>query len=167
MRCRHTVPDWHRYVAAGEVTRPVLAACRLLIKAGEPAADARTIACSFWGHQRDCPVYDGPGARPTGVSSPVGRTDVDTPAASEDVWPVRQPGATDGQRLTLMALGGLSVALLGWAAVLGTVALAGGGFIAEAKGLPGVEVISLSRENRDRLPPEIAARLAGAGRGGA
>ena len=125
MRCRHTVPDWHRYVAAGEVTRPVLAACRLLIKAGEPAADARTIACSFWGHQRDCPVYDGPGARPTGVSSPVGRTDVDTPAASEDVWPVRQPGATDGQRLTLMALGGLSIALLGWAAVLGTGVLLG------------------------------------------
>lgn len=125
MRCRHTVPDWHRYVAAGEVTRPVLAACRLLIKAGEPAADARTIACSFWGHQRDCPVYEGPGARPTGDSSPVERTDVDTPAASEDVWPVRQPGATDGQRLTLMALGALSIALLGWAAVLGAGVLLG------------------------------------------
>ncbi len=125
MRCRHTVPDWHRYVAAGEVTRPVLAACRLLIKAGEPAADARTIACSFWGRQRDCPMYDGPGARPAGDSGPVGRTDVDTLAASEDVWPVRQPGATDGQRLMLMALGGLSIALLGWAAVLGAGVLLG------------------------------------------
>jgi nucleoside-triphosphatase len=45
--------------------------------------------------------------------------------------------------------------------VLGTVARSGGGFIAEAKHLPGVEVISLSRENRDRLPAELAARLAG------
>jgi nucleoside-triphosphatase len=43
--------------------------------------------------------------------------------------------------------------------VLGTVALAGGGFIAEAKRLPGVEVIPLSRENRGQLPIEIAARL--------
>jgi nucleoside-triphosphatase len=46
--------------------------------------------------------------------------------------------------------------------VLGTVALAGGGFIAEAKRLPGVEVILLSRESRDRLPAEIAGRLAAA-----
>ncbi|HEY6002146.1 MAG TPA: hypothetical protein VIV57_04670 [Anaeromyxobacter sp.] len=47
--------------------------------------------------------------------------------------------------------------------VLGTVALRGGGFIAEAKRLPGVEVIPLSRENRDGLPGEIAARLSGQG----
>jgi nucleoside-triphosphatase THEP1 len=45
-------------------------------------------------------------------------------------------------------------------AVLGTVARTGVGFIAEAKRLPGVEVISLSREDRDRLPAELAARLA-------
>jgi nucleoside-triphosphatase len=49
-------------------------------------------------------------------------------------------------------------------AVVGTVALAGGGFIAEAKRLPGVELIALSRENRDRVPAEIAERLA-SGRG--
>jgi nucleoside-triphosphatase THEP1 len=47
------------------------------------------------------------------------------------------------------------------AAVLGSVALRGGGFIAEAKRLPGVEVIAVSRENRDRLAGEIAARLSG------
>jgi nucleoside-triphosphatase THEP1/predicted Zn-dependent protease len=46
--------------------------------------------------------------------------------------------------------------------VLGTVAQAGGGFIAQAKRLPGVEVIALSRENRDRLAGEIAAQLSGA-----
>jgi nucleoside-triphosphatase len=51
-------------------------------------------------------------------------------------------------------------ALSGPVPVLGTVALAGGGFIAEAKRMPGGEVITLSRENRERLPAEIAARLA-------
>ncbi len=51
-------------------------------------------------------------------------------------------------------------ALSGPVPVLGTVALAGGGFIAEAKRMPGVEVVALSRENRDRLPAEISARLA-------
>ncbi len=43
--------------------------------------------------------------------------------------------------------------------LLGTIALAGGGFIAEAKRAPGVEVVEISRENRDSLPPRIAARL--------
>lgn len=58
-------------------------------------------------------------------------------------------------------------ALSGEVPVLGSVALAGGGFIAEAKRLPGVDVIPLSRENRDRLPAEVASRLAmGAARGG-
>jgi nucleoside-triphosphatase len=56
-------------------------------------------------------------------------------------------------------------ALSGSVPVLGTVALAGGGFIAEAKRLPGVDVIALSRENRDRLPVDVAARLAGGERG--
>jgi nucleoside-triphosphatase len=51
-------------------------------------------------------------------------------------------------------------------AALGTVALSGGGFIAEAKRLPGVEVVPLTRENRDRLPAEIAARIARGGRVG-
>ncbi len=55
-------------------------------------------------------------------------------------------------------------ALSGTVPVLGTVAPAGGGFIAEAKHMPGVELITLSRENRDGLPAEVAARLA-AGRG--
>jgi hypothetical protein len=45
--------------------------------------------------------------------------------------------------------------------VLGTIALEGGGFIAEAKRMTGVEVIAISRENRERLPGEIAARLGG------
>ncbi len=52
-------------------------------------------------------------------------------------------------------------ALSGPVPVLGTVALAGGAFIAEAKRMDGVEVIALSREDRDRLPQEIARRLGG------
>jgi nucleoside-triphosphatase len=52
-------------------------------------------------------------------------------------------------------------ALSGPVPVLGTIALAGGDFIAEAKRIPGVEVIAISRENRDRLPGEMAARLGG------
>jgi nucleoside-triphosphatase len=51
-------------------------------------------------------------------------------------------------------------ALSGEVPVLATVALAGGGFIAEAKRLRGVELILLSRENRDRLPADVASRLA-------
>jgi nucleoside-triphosphatase len=54
-------------------------------------------------------------------------------------------------------------ALSGAVPVLGTVALAGGGLISEAKRLPGVELITLSREDRDRLPAEIAARLVAGG----
>jgi nucleoside-triphosphatase len=42
---------------------------------------------------------------------------------------------------------------------LGTVALSGSGFVAEAKSVSGVTVIAISRENRDRLPAEIADRF--------
>jgi len=125
MRCRHTVPDWHRYVAAEEATRPVLAACRLLIKEGEPAADARAIACGFWGRQRECPVYDGPESSLSGHPKLARSVVADAPVAVESVWPVRQPGATDGQRVLLMLLGGLSIVLLGWAVALSVAALLG------------------------------------------
>ncbi len=54
-------------------------------------------------------------------------------------------------------------ALSGPVPVLATVALAGGGFIAEAKRVAGGEVITLSRENRDGLPAEVAGRLVAAG----
>lgn len=43
--------------------------------------------------------------------------------------------------------------------LLATVALAGGGLIAEAKRAPGVAVVSVSMENRDVLPARLAARL--------
>ena len=43
--------------------------------------------------------------------------------------------------------------------LLATVALAGGGLIAEAKRAPGVAVVSVSPENRDALPAQLAARL--------
>ena len=43
--------------------------------------------------------------------------------------------------------------------LLATVALAGGGLIAEAKRAPGVDVVRVSPENRDALPAQLAARL--------
>ncbi len=43
--------------------------------------------------------------------------------------------------------------------VLGTIALYGGGFIAEVKQRSDVEVITVTQENRDSLPVELAAKL--------
>src|SRR5512136_812324 len=120
MRCRHTVPEWHRYVVAEGAARPIFAACRLLVKDGERAADPLTIACTYWGRQQDCPLYDGPESR---ASQTLPGADVRV--GPESVWPVRPPGATDGQRVLLMALGGLSIALLGWAVILSLAALIG------------------------------------------
>ena len=125
MRCRHTVPDWHRYVAAGEDARPIFAACRLLIKEGVRAADPRSIACGYWGRQRECPLYDGPESSRSGRPIQTGALAADAPVATESIWPVRRPGTTDGQRVLLMVLGGLSVVLLGWAVVLSGAALLG------------------------------------------
>ena len=44
-------------------------------------------------------------------------------------------------------------------ALLGTVALRGGGFIAEAKQSPGIELVTLSAANRDSMPAQIAERF--------
>lgn len=125
MRCRHTVPDWHRYVAAEEGARPIFAACRLLVKEGERATDSRSVACAYWGRQRECPMYDGPESSPSARSSPAGSANADAPVTAEGVWPVQQPGATDGQRVLLMVLGALSVVLLGCAVALSVTALLG------------------------------------------
>jgi hypothetical protein len=117
MRCRHTVPDWHRYVMPSGDAAPIFAGCRLLVKEGEPAGDPRSIACAFWGHQRDCPLYDGPEAPTQAQSGAAGRSHpAEVPVMVGAVWPVRAPGATDGMRFVLMGLGVLSTALLAWAA---------------------------------------------------
>jgi hypothetical protein len=126
MRCRHTVPDWHRYAASGEDVGPIFAACRLLVKEGEQARDPRSIACAYWGHQRDCPLYDGPGGRPeTRRPELPGAAASDAAIGSEGVWPVRAPGTTDSQRVFLSVLAVSSMALLGWAVALGVTALNG------------------------------------------
>jgi nucleoside-triphosphatase len=44
-------------------------------------------------------------------------------------------------------------------ALLATVALAGGGLIAQAKRAPGVQLVTVSLQNRDALPARLAARL--------
>jgi len=126
MQCRHTVPDWHRYVNPAADAVPIFAGCRLLVKEGEPASDPRSIACAYWGHQRDCPLYDGPGARARGsAGGPPRSSSVEVPVAPEEIWPVRTPGAIDGMRLVLIGLGVLSTALLLWTALLGLSALHG------------------------------------------
>jgi hypothetical protein len=61
--CRHTEPDWLRYVREPGEGFPIFAACKLLLKEGEAAEDPRTLACGYWGRQPECPLYEGP-ARP-------------------------------------------------------------------------------------------------------
>jgi len=126
MRCRHTVPDWHRYADVGEDARPIFAACRLLVKEGERARDLRGIACAYWGRQRDCPLYDGPESRRDSQSiRAIDAAATDLPVTPESVWPVRSPGAMDWQRVLLLALGAVSVVFLGLAVYLGLSALGG------------------------------------------
>jgi hypothetical protein len=124
MRCRHTVPDWHRYVTAAWDGSPILAGCRLLVKDGEQVSDPRGIACAYWGHQQECPLYDGP-ERQREPALPRGAIPgaSDQSVAPESVWPVRRPGSMDGQRFLLLVLGALSIVLLGWATILGASAL--------------------------------------------
>jgi hypothetical protein len=129
MQCRHTVPDWHRYVDPAADVVPILAACRLLVKEGEPARDPRGIACSYWGHQRDCPLFEGPGAvtrrQASSSERPAAR---DLPAGTEAMWPVRAPGATDGMRLVMLGLGVTSTALMLVTVAVGLTAQSGKGF---------------------------------------
>ncbi len=110
MPCRHTVPDWHRH-AEGNPAAPIFAGCRLLIKEGERAADPRAIACAFWGHQGDCPQYEGPGKR-SGTLPAAPRAAHDEPIPAEPVWPVRPPGTPDRIRTGLMALGITAIVLM-------------------------------------------------------
>ncbi len=126
MQCRHTVPDWHRYVKPGTDAVPIFAGCRLLVKEGEAASDPRSIACAYWGHQRDCPLYDGPGAaaRPRAAGTPGPRPE-EIPVPAEAVWPVRPPGSKDGMRLVLIGLGLVSTILLVWSGFVGLAILSG------------------------------------------
>jgi len=113
MYCRHTVPDWHRYTEANPAS-PIFAGCRLLIQAGERSSDPRAIACTFWGRQTECPLYDGPGKRAPANRLPASPAQ-DEPLPAEAVWPVRPPGARDWGRNSLIAVVLLSIGLLLWA----------------------------------------------------
>lgn len=136
MLCRHTVPDWHRYVRPTGVATPIFAGCRLLVKEGEPAEDPRTVACKFWGRQRDCPFFEGAAPPATGhgvegvlaagppplaarpgdgggeISVRAGdlRRTVSVAALARRTWIAR----------LLILLAALSLALLGWAARAGS-----------------------------------------------
>ncbi len=142
MQCRHTVADWHRYVDPNGASPPIVAACGLLIKEGVQAREPRGIACAYWGRQRECPLYEGPGGRIDQPSVPpaVG-VPRDSPIGRETVWPVRQPGTIDGLRLLLGGLTVLSLGLLGWSLALGVAVLSGH---AEAGGLAPVAIAAAS-----------------------
>jgi hypothetical protein len=121
MVCRHTVPDWHRYVAPSAHGVPIFAGCRLLLEAGSAAEDPRRIACGYWGRQRECPLYAGEGASAGvgGLESSLYAPSRDVPVTVDRVWPVRRPGAPGPARRLVIGLGILSVAVLVWIAVFG------------------------------------------------
>lgn len=113
MLCRHTVPDWHRYVDPGAETVPIYAACRLLVKEGEATRDPRAIRCGYWGRQRECPLYEGPGGRGAIRGDARERpATADVPVAPDEVWPVRPPGARDGWGRLQAGLEAVSIVLL-------------------------------------------------------
>ena len=61
--------------------------------------------------------------------------------------------------LSLRFVDGARRALAAPVPLLGTVALAGAGFIEEAKRSVGVDVVVVTAENRDAVPAQLAARL--------
>ena len=132
MRCRHTVADWHRFVGPGEPQTTILAACQLLVRQGEQAEDPRAIACAYWRHQEDCPMYDGPRSRPASVGSVGAPVSQDAPVAPGRAWPVRAPGEWDPFGALLAALAIVSMLLLASTAAL---ALAWPGGLWGARGL--------------------------------
>ncbi len=126
MQCRHTVPDWHRYVDPTADALPIFAACRLLVKEGEQTRDPRRIACTYWGHQRECPLFEASGGTASMQSRAAERhASKDVPVAVDTVWPVRVPGTKDGMRLVLIGLGALSTALMILTAAFGLSVLGG------------------------------------------
>ncbi|HTU01864.1 MAG TPA: hypothetical protein VMG58_08605 [Candidatus Sulfotelmatobacter sp.] len=132
MRCRHTVPDWHRFVSPGDALIAIAAACRLLVREGEAAKDPRAIACSYWGHQEDCPMYEGPRTRPAPVAVGAESPSADVPVAAGSAWPVRAPGDRDPFGALLGGLAIASILLLASAAGL---ALAWPGGLWRVRGL--------------------------------
>jgi hypothetical protein len=140
MQCRHTVPEWHRYADPETASLPIFAACRLLLTEGERGRDAQSIGCGYWGRQRECPLYEGPGGR-LELAPPPRREDGSrgTPVAGVTVWPVRNPDAADGFRRLVSGLGLLSIALLSWSLVLGGLMLGG---LAEGRGFAGIAVVA-------------------------
>ena len=147
MQCRHTLPDWHRYVSPAVEALPIFAACRLLVKEGELSRDPRSIACAYWGRQRECPLYDGPGgpAR-TQIGISTRSPSTDTPVEADVVWPVRPPGARDGMRIVMIGLGVLSILLLGWIGLLGLSSLSAqaptSGYVYATLGVAGLSVFT-------------------------
>jgi hypothetical protein len=159
MQCRHTVADWHRYLDPAGVSLPIMAACRLLVKDGEQARDPRGIACAYWGRQRQCPMYEGPGATgaPQAVAEGSGAAQ-DAPVAVSAVWPVRGPHVSDGLRVLVGGLTLLSLGLLGWTVAFGLAIM--GGYV-DVAGFAMLAVMTASISMATHI---LAALVAWAGR---
>ena len=113
VQCRHTVPAWHKYVEPAGDALPIFAGCRLLVKENERARDPRSIACNYWGHQGDCPLFEGAKETASTAARTAERfTSKDVPVAADEVWPVRVPSEKDGMRLVLIWMGALSAVLM-------------------------------------------------------
>ena len=87
--CRHTEPDWVRFVRDPAEGAPIFAACRLLVKEGEPAEDPRAIACGYWGRQPECPLYEGPGSMASPPPAPAAPEAHDLPLSARQMAAAR------------------------------------------------------------------------------
>jgi nucleoside-triphosphatase len=81
-----------------------------------------------------------------------------TPDAAAEVYLVDEIGKMECLSLRLVAA--MRTLFDGAIPVVATVALKGGGFIAEAKRKPGSAIWEVTRENRDALPARILTWLA-------
>jgi len=70
--CRHTIAHWRRFVKSPEGAA-LFAACELLVEEGVQVEDWRTIACTYWGKQPECPFFEamGEGEAPKGTRQPL------------------------------------------------------------------------------------------------
>ena len=62
---------------------------------------------------------------------------------------------------TAVFVAAATAALDGPVPVLATIAAKGGGFIAQAKARPDVDLVTVTQENRGGMPENIASRLLG------
>lgn len=83
MLCRHTIAHWRRFVKSPEGAT-LFAACELLAEEGVQVEDWRTIACTYWGRQPECPFFQ-----------PMGQEKMAAPKAPPQPREPRRPAAEE------------------------------------------------------------------------